>query len=149
LSQLRCDVSPRRFCVSSKAIVARHLEIQRMADDLRETLCTSIAAFFEKQNAVGINGATFAQSACFLGMLRTGVDASVTLEASNGDQRASRDAEERHLLAGSRQSKKQQGAGRLNRAILVVLGQTGLVLHGNWQVGIAKLLHRVTMRSAL
>ena len=82
-------------------------------------------------------------------MLRTGVDGSVTLEASNGDQRASGDAEERHLLAGSRQSKEQQGAGRLSRAILVVLGQTGLVLHGTWQVGIVKLLHHVTTRSTL
>ena len=99
--------------------------------------------------SLGINGATFARSARFLGIFRTGVDAaSVTLEASNGDPRALRDAEERHLLAGSRQSKKQQGAGRLNRMILVVLGQTGLVLHGNRQVGAAKLLCRVLSQHA-
>ena len=98
--------------------------------------------------SLGINGATFARSARFLGIFRTGVDAaSVTLEASNGDPRASRDAEERHLLAGSRQSKKQQGAGRLSCAILVVLGQAGLVLHGNRQVGIAKLLRHVMTRA--
>jgi hypothetical protein len=70
------------------------------------------------------------------------MDLNVTLVASIWDQDILYDARQHHLLVGSRQSKKQQGTG-LNRIILVVVGQTGLILHGNRQSGMTKLLCHV------
>jgi hypothetical protein len=64
---------------------------------------------------------------------------NITLAASIGDQNVSYDARQHHHLVVSRQSKKKTA----NRMILVVLGQTGLVLHGNSQIRITKLLCRV------
>ena len=62
---------------------------------------------------------------------------------SIGTQNVSYDARQHHLLEGLRQSKKQQ-VTRLKSVMILVPGQTGLILHGNnRQTGITKLLGHV------
>jgi hypothetical protein len=75
--------------------------------------CHVDCCLFEKQNVVGINGATLVQSALFVGMLMIVIDVNITLVASIGDQNVSYDTWQYHLLVGSRQSKKEQDT-RLN-----------------------------------
>jgi hypothetical protein len=56
--------------IRNRPFVAYHLQIQHVVGDRHDSVPLSIAAFFEKQNLVGINGATtLVQSARFFGML--------------------------------------------------------------------------------